>query len=120
MQNESIEATIRQRFSDLAPVLNERGRRLWAATEAKALGYGGVSLVARATGISRRAIHVGLQELAHRAVTQPDLLRALEALVEPTARGDPESPLRWTCKGVRRLAARTARPRVSDRTPESR
>jgi len=124
MQRESLEAAIRQRFSDLAPVLDERGRRLWAAAEAKSLGYGGVSLVASVTGISRRAIHVGLKELEvtttslpiHRVrlpgggrkpltETQPNLPTALEALVEPTARGDPESPLRWTCKGVRRLAA---------------
>jgi transposase len=124
MQRESIEAAIGQRFSDLAPVLNERDRRLWAAAEANSLGYGGISLVARVTGISRRAIHVGLKELslstppwlAQRircpgggrkplTETQPDLPAALETLVEPTARGDPESPLRWTCKGVRRLAA---------------
>jgi hypothetical protein len=123
MQRKSIEAIIRQRFSDLAPVLDEQGRRLWAAAEAKALGYGGVSLVARVTDISRRAIHVGLKELAvmttglptqrirlpgggRKPLTEihPDLPTALEALVEPTARGDPESPLRWTCKGVRRLA----------------
>src|SRR5712664_3377450 len=88
MQRESIEAAIRQRFSDLVPVLKERERRLWAAVEAKALGYGGISMVARATGISRRALRV-----------------ALEALVEPTARGEPESALRWTGKGVRRLAS---------------
>jgi len=123
MHRESIEAPIRQRFSDLAPVLDERGRRLWAAAEAKSLGYGGITLVANATGISRRAIHVGLKELdvglpplvADRVrgcgggrkslvETQPDLPSALEALVGPTARGDPESPLRWTSKGVRRLA----------------
>jgi hypothetical protein len=123
MQRKSIEAGIRQRFSDLAPVLDERGRRLWAAAEAKSLGYGGVSLVANVTGISRRAIHVGLKELEVMTTAlptqrirlpgggrkplierQPDLPTALEALVEPTARGDPESPLRWTCKGVRRLA----------------
>ena len=123
MQRESIEATIRQRFSDLVPVLNERERRLWAAVEAKSLGYGGISAVARVTGISRRAIHVGLKELSLNTtpwraqrirgsgggrkplvVRQPDLPAALEALVEPTARGDPESSLRWTCKGVRRLA----------------
>ena len=124
MQRESIEAAIRQRFSDLVPVLNERERRLWAAVEAKALGYGGISMVARVTGISRRAIHVGLKELScpptlwcpqrirgpgggrkPLVMTQPDLPAALEALVEPTARGDPESSLRWTCKGVRRLAS---------------
>jgi DDE family transposase len=123
MQRESIDTVIRQRFSDLAPLLNERERRLWAATEAKSLGYGGIAAVARVTGISRRAIHAGLRELNSLrsvwplqrissvgggrnplVVTQPDLPDALEALVEPTARGEPESSLRWTCKGVRRLA----------------
>src|SRR5712664_1674150 len=101
MQRESIEAAIRQRFSDLVPVLNERERRLWAAVEAKALDYGGISMVARVTGISRRAIHVGLKELSRPSspwrtrwirgpgggrkplvLTQPDLPAALEALVE--------------------------------------
>jgi hypothetical protein len=125
MQTDGIEASIRQRFLDLADTLNERQRRLWAAAEASALGYGGVSLVARATGVSRRAIHSGLAELAPGAADplprervrrpgagrkpltqlQPGLLAALEALVEPTCRGDPESPLRWSCKSVRRLAA---------------
>jgi hypothetical protein len=119
-----MEAAIRQRFEVLASTLDERQRRLWAAAEAKAWGYGGVSLVSRSTGISRRAIHVGLRELQAESTavadkgrvrrsgagrrtlveTQPGLLDALEALVEPTSRGDPESPLRWTCKGVRRLA----------------
>jgi hypothetical protein len=96
---------------------------LWAAAEAEVLGYGGVSTVARATKISRRAIHVGLRELkvddkpldAERvrrpgagrqplAATQPRVKAALDALVEPTSRGDPQSPLRWTCRSVRRLA----------------
>src|SRR5712691_2079438 len=124
MQRVSIDTAIRQRFSDLGGLLNERERRLWAAVETKSLGYGGISAVARVTGIPRRAIHAGLRELnslqfserpqrIRRAgggrkplvVTQPELPGALEALVEPTARGDPESALRWTCKGVRRLAA---------------
>jgi hypothetical protein len=118
-----MEAAIRQRFLELRPALDERGRRLWAASEARALPYGGISLVARATGVSRRAIHAALNELQAGASlppgrvrrpgagrrrltdTQPGLRAALEALVEPTARGDPDSPLRWTCKGVRRLAA---------------
>jgi hypothetical protein len=123
MRRDSTEAVIRQRFLDIRPALDERGRRLWAASEAQALPYGGISLVARATGVSRRAIHAALNEL-HAGVTlppgrvrragagrrrltdtQPSLRAALEALVEPTARGDPDSPLRWTCKGVRRLAA---------------
>ena len=124
-----MEAAIRRRFEGLASTLDERQRRLWAAAEATTWGYGGVSLVSRSTGISRRAIHVGLHELqaepttalpAKRVrrsgagrkaltATQPDLLDALDALVEPTSRGDPESPLRWTCKGVRRLAAELQR-----------
>ena len=129
MRRAGMEAAIRQRFEGLASTLDERQRRLWAAAEARAWGYGGVSLVSRSTGISRRAIHVGLHELqagpaaasiAHRVrrpgagpkrltAMQPGLLAALDALVEPTSRGDPESPLRWTCKGVRRLAAELQR-----------
>lgn len=119
---------IKQRFSLLSGSLDERMRRLVAAAEAKVAGYGGVSLVARATGVSRRAITVGLEELKHPA-PQPEisattarvrktgggrkkataqdvtLLRDLERLIEPLTRGDPESPLRWTCKSLRRLAA---------------
>src|SRR5262249_28239713 len=123
MRRDCMEAAIRQRFLELRPAFNERGRRLWAASEAQALPYGGITLVARATGVSRRAIHAALNELhagtalppgrarpagaGRKPLTdaQPGLLAALEALVEPTARGDPDSPLRWTCKGVRRLAA---------------
>ena len=124
MQQVSIDTAVRQRFAELRGLLNERERRVWAAVEAKALGYGGISAVARATGISRRAIHVGLRELSTQRSfcpaqrirrsgggrkplvrTQPELPDALEALVEPTTRGDPESALRWTCKSVRRLAA---------------
>jgi hypothetical protein len=123
MQSDSMESAIRQRFAAVASVLDERQRRLWVAAEAKALGYGGVSLVARAAGVTRPTIHAGLKELAAGpapatgrvrrpgaggkpvAATQPGLMAALDALVEPMARGDPESPLRWTCKGVRRRAA---------------
>src|SRR5271167_4744014 len=102
MRRASMEAAIRQRFEGLASSLDERQRRLWAAAEAKAWGYGGISLVSRSTGISRRAIHVGLLDLqADPAVDsignrvrrrgagpkpltarQPDLLAALDALVE--------------------------------------
>jgi hypothetical protein len=129
MRYASMEAAIRQRFKGLALTLDERQRRIWAATEAEAVGYGGVSLVSRSTGISRRAIHVGLHELHTNArevvpagrvrrsgagrkrltEAQPGLLAALDALVEPTSRGDPDSPLRWTCKGIRRLAAELQR-----------
>ena len=118
---------IRRKYTALARHLDERARRIWAATEADALGYGGISLVARATGISRRAIHRGLTELnAQDAVApdrirkpgggrksavhhHPDLLDKLESLVEPLTRGDPESPLRWTCKNVRLLAEELGR-----------
>jgi len=115
--------TIARRFECLKWALDERLRRLVAAAEAKDLGYGGVSLVARATHVSRRAITAGLEELKaqvpaspaqrvrksgggrKRAITKDaTILRNLEALIEPTTRGDPQSPLRWTCKSTRRLA----------------
>ena len=119
-------AVIREKFLALAPVMDERTRRLWVATEAKALGHGGPTLVARATGIARSTLHLGLRELEHgahrpvdrghevrrpgggrKALTEhaPTLVTALEALVEPSSRGDPQCPLRWTCKSVRQLAA---------------
>jgi hypothetical protein len=100
-------------------------RRLTAAADAQAWGYGGVSIVARATGVSRRAIHEGQRELRRQAPPapavslrirkpgggrkrtaeqDPTLKDDLEKLIEPTARGDPESPLRWTCKSTRKLA----------------
>jgi len=114
---------IRTKHKALAPALNERSRRLWAATEAKALGRGGISVVSRATGISRSAILRGLKDLASGEVLAPDrirkpgggrknviekdptLLADLESLVEPAVSGDPESPLRWTSKSLRKLAA---------------
>src|SRR5467141_1707904 len=119
---------IRERFSAVAPFLDERGRRLVAAAEAFAAGYGGITAVAMATGVAPSTIGRGLKELAQdeppafagagspqrirrpgagrkRTISKdPTLLHDLEALVEPTTRGDPESPLRWTCKSVRRLA----------------
>src|SRR6478736_7239363 len=103
---------IRQRFTLLAGVLDERTRRLVAAAEAQTLGTGGASAVAQATGVSRRAIRQGIQELQYpellspgrvrqpgggrkaTASQDPTLLRDLENLVEPVTRGDPESPLR--------------------------
>ena len=111
-------------FEALRPVLNERMRRLVAAAQAQALGYGGVTLVAAATGLARSTITQGIKELAEPAAAineerlrrsgggrkrltdrDPTLLRALEALVEPATRGDPESPLRWTSKSLSKLAA---------------
>ena len=122
MQDASIIASIRRKFTDLSAELDERGRRRWAAVEARALGRGGITAVATATGLSDRTIRNGLTELAdpaglpaHRqrragggrkgsAVVQPGLRNALDRLVEPTARGAPTRPLRWTCKSTRRLA----------------
>jgi hypothetical protein len=118
----AAESTIQQKFKALAFHLNEHTRRVWAATEAGVLGYGGISLVARATNISRRAILVGLREISAGAILpegrirkpgggrksavyhQPDLPKKLESLVEPLTRGDPMSPLRWSCKSTRRLS----------------
>jgi len=114
--------TLRAKHAALRSVFTERSRRVWAATEARALGYGGIAVVARATGLSPATISRGLKELdsdaplagdrvrrpgggRKRATTHhPTLLRDLEALVEPTAPGDPDSPLRWTCLSTRTLA----------------
>jgi len=121
MPNRRMEAMVRTKFRKVRRVLDERARRLWAAAEAKALGRGGPTLVARATSMSRSTIHIGLRELKccgsvptgrirrpgggrrRLTITQPRLLSALDALVEPSSRGDPQTPLRWTCKSVRRL-----------------
>jgi transposase len=114
--------TLQAKYASLAPVLTERSRRLWAATEARALGHGGIAAVERATGISRSTIERGLRQLESDEPLSPDRTRRpgggrkratdkdtmlaadLEALVEPTASGDPDSPLRWTSKSLRRLA----------------
>ena len=122
----STEACIGRKFVSLRPVLDERSRRVWAAVEADSLGRGGISSVSRATGFSRTTIHAGMKELeasrsgqpvfgkavrarggGRKPVTEhhPTLLSDLEHLVAPLTRGDPESPLRWTCKSVRQLAA---------------
>jgi hypothetical protein len=121
------EAGIRRRFGFLSAFLDERLRRLVAAAESEVIGYGGVSMVSRATGVSRRAIATGIQELRQSSFPpkgsalrqrvrkpgggrkktvdkDPRLPAELERLVEPATRGDPESPLRWTCKSVRNLA----------------
>jgi hypothetical protein len=120
---QTIEA-IRLRYSRVAATLDERGRRAVAAAEALSLGWGGITAVARATGLSRTVIHNGIKELRgllpsapagrvrrpgggrkQTVDTDPSLQSDLDLLVEPTTRGDPESPLRWTCKSLRKLAA---------------
>jgi hypothetical protein len=116
------EASIRFRFKRLSSKLDERALRLFAATEADVLGYGGVSTVSRITGMARSTILRGQQELSHRptiapgkirrpgggrkkvSTIDPDAVAALESLVEPLSRGDPMSPLRWTSKSIRTLA----------------
>lgn len=119
---------IRARYRLLSSVLDERARRIWAAVEAQSLGWGGVSKVAEATGIARTTLHRGLGELGElkrtRAKRLPEfdrirrpgagrkrllaqdatLLSDLESLVSPVTRGDPMSPLRWTCKSTEKLA----------------
>lgn len=112
---------LKRRFVQLWPHLNERTKRIVAAEEALRLGYGGISLVSRACGLSRVTITKAMGELGagplaggrvrrsgagrrKLVVRDPDLPHALEALVEPLTRGDPESPLRWTCKSTRVLA----------------
>lgn len=117
---------IRERYGHLRSELDERGRRIWAATEAALVGFGGVRLVAQATGLAESTVRLGKQELrAPKARTTPPVERRvrrsgagrkaltltapklpgqLERLVEPSARGHPMSPLRWTLKSTRRLA----------------
>lgn len=115
---------IRDKFTMLSPFMDERLRRLWAAAEATALGRGGIHTVATATGLSRTTIAQGIRDQqalspgtapsrrlrrvggGRKPVTthDPTLLGALESLVDPVTRGDPQSPLRWTCKSTRHLA----------------
>lgn len=130
---------IRRKFQALTVVMDERMRRQWAAAEARELAWGGVSCVARATGISRTTILAGIRELKVQESSEalpnpgirrpgagrkplvesdPELWAALDALVDPVTRGHPETPLRWTCKSTRKLAEELCRQGhpVSDRT----
>jgi transposase len=118
-----LETRIRDKYKAIAPTLTERSRRIWVATEARDIGRGGIALVARATGISDVTIWHGLKELESGEVLEPGrirrpgagrkkviekdptLLQDLESLVEPTASGHPQSPLRWSSKSLRKLAA---------------
>jgi DNA-binding phage protein len=126
MENSMTQA-IKEKFASLKPMLDERARRLWAAVEARSIGRGGITRVSKATGLSRVTIRAGLKEVGHphtatvgRADTgrirrpgggrkplvdqDPKLLSDLESLVDPVTRGDPMSPLRWTCKSAAKLA----------------
>jgi hypothetical protein len=127
MQDAMTVAWIREKYVGIAARLDERSRRRWAAVEAGSLGWGGVTAVAQATGLTRKTIHIGLDELkaeeadpsaalatdrirrpgaGRKPLTQhqPKLVAALNALVEPTARGDPGAPLRWTCLSTSHLS----------------
>jgi transposase len=139
MPDACVVAWIRDKYVALAQDLDERGQRRWAATEAASLGRGGIAAVAAATGLSDRTVRNGIKELCQesplspdrqrqpgagrkrREVEQPRLVSALEGLIEPTMRGDPQSPLRWTCKSVTNLASelqqqgfRVGRTKVSE------
>jgi transposase len=116
-----LEATIVAKYAVIGELLDERARRLWAATESRTIGYGGDALVSEATGIARETIRKGRKQLEAEIEVggrlrgpgagrprleddQPGIREALESLVEPLTRGDPMSPLRWTCKSKARLA----------------
>ena len=121
------EHNLQEKLATLLPHLNEKQRRLLLAAEAKALGWGGVSKVAKASGISRMTIHKALGEIESKPVEkterirtpgggrkditeyQPDIVEKLEAIVDPVTRGDPCSPLKWTCKSTRQLSKALAR-----------
>ena len=128
MQDAAAIERIRRKYGPLRDGLDERSRRLWTATEAMELGWGGITVVAKATGLSPTTIRFGIAEVrvqsksrkqslsvmlrirraggGRKPITDydPELLAALEALVEPTARGEPDSPLRWTIRSTRVLA----------------
>ena len=121
-------STVQKKYEALAPLLHEKARRCWAASEALALGRGGISLVAAATQLSRPTIRRGIAELEaggnddanpdpnHPRIRQPGggrhsitvtdrtLICDLQQLIDPVTRGDPMSPLRWTCKSTAKLA----------------
>lgn len=117
-----VTQSIRAKYCVLQATMHERMRRLWAGAEAKTLGHGGIAIVIRATGLARNTVVRGLAELTNKEVSYPErircpgagrkrkveivpgLMEALEKLVEPVTRGDPESPLRWTSKSTRHLA----------------
>jgi hypothetical protein len=139
MQKADLIRQIELKFAALNPVFDERVRRQWAAAEAMGYGWGGVTAVSRATGLSIDTIRKGVRELSLRDTEpdtpvearlrspgggrqrleeqDPELVSALEHLVDPATRGDPQSPLRWTCKSTGRLAAGMTQPgRVEKRS----
>ena len=125
MANAKAIRSVKSKFASLKSILNERARRLWAASEARELGWGGIDVVQTATGISHSTIRKGIRQLTEQSKSEPlplnrsrrkgggrkgilhydpKIAEALESLIDPVTRGDPESPLRWTCKSTRHLA----------------
>src|SRR5580698_7856593 len=127
MANAAMISSVWQKYQTLAPLLHEKALRCWAACEARSLGRGGISLVAAATELSRPMIRRGIAEIqadVHKRGDDPDLSRVrrsgggrhpmaatdrtllqdLKRLIDPATRGDPMSPLLWTCKSTRMLA----------------
>jgi transposase len=122
------EADVKYKFNKLSSLMDEKLKRQWAATEAKVIGHGGIALVSRATGIDKNTIKSGITEITKKGrksklsnnsssrirkegggrksllEKEPDLKNALEKLIDPITRGDPESPLLWTCKSLSKLA----------------
>lgn len=127
MPDAQVVTWIREKYNAIQADLDERARRRWSAAEARSLGWGGISAVALATGVSDRTIRYGIAELDNpnsqpierqrrpgagrkaREVEQPRLIKALDLLVSPSTRGDPMSPLRWTCKSTKTLAKELTR-----------
>jgi len=124
MDKAQLIESIRTKYAGIQYVLHERARRIWAATESRQLGRGGISLVEAAIGMSHTTIRRGLRELQSGEVenlpqersrlqgggrknsktSYTDIQEQLDILIDPVTRGDPESPLRWTCKSIRKLA----------------
>src|SRR5258708_31409714 len=131
MQDATAIQRMKSKFRSLGPLFDERSRRQWAAAEAIAYGWGGIQAVSQATGLSPNTIRKGQRELAARGkspnaplptrlrragggrkkktVSDPALSGALESLVDPVTPGDPETPLRWTCKSTAQLAPELTR-----------
>jgi len=118
--------SLRKKYSSVCPLLDERSRRLMAASEALSLGYGGISLIRQACGLSRKTIAKGIGEIStgntmsgrirrsgagrkNIVERDPKIVSALDRLIEPETRGDPESPLRWICKSTRNLATQLSK-----------
>ena len=117
----SSDGKLKEKLSVLLPALNEKQKRLLVGAEASELGYGGISFLSNITGMSRNTIARGIREIEHGdedatrirnkgsgrkklTVKYPEIQNCIEDLIEPETRGDPESPLRWTCKSVRNIS----------------